>query len=440
MVYYIDPQNGSDSNAGTTPEMSWCTITGRVFEPGDQVLFRRGSVIRKALRLPGGSREGVITYGAYGDGPDPVVNPSVNAGKKELWTEERPGIWRFAGSLPGEMCNIVFNDGASFGNLRWSQEELKKPGEWYYTLLGHSMNEGEWERWGKGTLYLACDRNPADAWEQIELVHWGDRMVVEAEPYVVIENFTFEKSGVHGFSATRVHHVVIRHCTFRCIGGGVFDRKTKVRLGNAVEFWNGACDCTVEHCVFSDIYDSGVTHQGTYPESQVPARIRFCNNLFLRCGMAAYEWRGPASRDIVFENNICLYPGGPLSRQGEDGRRRTENERFNPMTGVSVLIWRLEQEIEPGEIYCTIRNNVFGQAPNDGGAISSGVDEAHMRRFVIEDNLYCQADGGTLIRMGTAPDPENTGKTWSAEQFAQYQQETGFDKDSRILDSGLFHG
>ncbi|SRR5699024_8629021 len=110
------------------------------------------------------------------------------------------------------------------------------------------------------------------------------------------------------------------------------------------------------------------------------------------------------------------------------------------MTGVSVLIWRLEQEIEPGEIYCTIRNNVFGQAPNDGGAISSGVDEAHMRRFVIEDNLYCQADGGTLIRMGTAPDPENTGKTWSAEQFAQYQQETGFDKDSRILDSGLFHG
>ena len=120
MVYYIDPQNGSDSNAGTIPEMPWCTITGRVFEPGDQVLFRRGSVIRKALRLPGGSREGVITYGAYGDGPDPVVNPSVNAGKKELWTEERPGIWRFAGSLPGEMCNIVFNDGASFGNLRWS--------------------------------------------------------------------------------------------------------------------------------------------------------------------------------------------------------------------------------------------------------------------------------------------------------------------------------
>ena len=101
MVYYIDPQNGSDSNAGTIPEMPWCTITGRVFEPGDQVLFRRGSVIRKALRLPGGSREGVITYGAYGDGPDPVVNPSVNAGKKELWTEERPVIWRFAGSLPG---------------------------------------------------------------------------------------------------------------------------------------------------------------------------------------------------------------------------------------------------------------------------------------------------------------------------------------------------
>ena len=67
------------------------------------------------------------------------------------------------------------------------------------------------------------------------------------------------------------------------------------------------------------------------------------------------------------------------------------------MTGVSVLIWRLEQEIEPGEIYCTIRNNVFGQAPDDGAAVSSGVDEAHMRRFVIENNLYCRSDGETLI-------------------------------------------
>ena len=47
-------------------------------------------MIRKALKLPGGSGEGVITYGAYGEGPDPVVNPSVDAGRKELWREEKP--------------------------------------------------------------------------------------------------------------------------------------------------------------------------------------------------------------------------------------------------------------------------------------------------------------------------------------------------------------
>ena len=66
MVYYIDPQNGNDNNSGMTPEAPWRIVAGRSFAPGDQVLFRRGSVIRKALKLPGGSGEGVITYGAYG--------------------------------------------------------------------------------------------------------------------------------------------------------------------------------------------------------------------------------------------------------------------------------------------------------------------------------------------------------------------------------------
>lgn len=103
---------------------------------------------------------------------------------------------------------------------------------------------------------------------------WGDRRAVSVQQYAVIENFTFEKSGVHGFSATHAHHVHIRNCTFRCIGGGVFDREQKVRLGNAVEFWNGASDCMVENCTFEDIYDTGITHQGN-SDSQLPAEIGF---------------------------------------------------------------------------------------------------------------------------------------------------------------------
>ena len=80
-----------------------------------------------------------------------------------------------------KICNIVFDDGASFGNLRWSQEDLKKPGEWYYTRLGHGVRyekPSQWPMWGNGTLYVCCPQNPASVYASIELVCWGDRMAV----------------------------------------------------------------------------------------------------------------------------------------------------------------------------------------------------------------------------------------------------------------------
>lgn len=424
MIYYVDPEMGNNQNNGFSENQPLLNIDEVVLNPGDTVLFKRGTVMKKCLFLQDGNENGFITYSAYGEGENPVVNPSLDASNPELWSEYKEGIWQFIGKLPREMCNIVFNNGEKFGNLRWSLDELTNDGEWYYTMLGHSMFEPNLDEWGKGTLYFACHDNPANFYDKIELVHWGDRQAVKAKRYVKIENFTFEKSGVHGFAAPMCDHIEIRHCKFRCIGGGIFDLPTKVRLGNGVEFWNGATDCYVEHCLFEDIYDSGVTHQGALPHSWIPERLYYRNNIFIRCGMAAYEWRGPSSKDVYFENNVCFQAGGAFTMQGEEPPRRTEI-KFAPATCVFVLIWLLEQGIPFHEKFCTIRNNVFYDAPPYGAAISTDVDNSFLRQFVIENNTYIQTDASPIART-------NNG-LYTAADFDKYQKENGLDANSRVI-------
>lgn len=425
MTYYVDPEHGCDGNTGLSEAAPIRHITGRAFQPGDAVLFKRGTVIREYLDLCPGSEEGYITYGAYGEGCNPAVNPSIDAGRPASWQEVEKGIWRFADPLPSEAANIIFNKGEAFGNLRWSREELKEPGEWTYTGLGESVASGRWgeEDFGGGELFLVCRENPADAYDSVEIAVFGKGRAITASHHVILENLTVENSGVHGFQAVKAHHIVIRNCIFRCIGGGVVRTSDRIRFGNAVEFWNGAQDCVVENNVMLRIYDSGVTHQGSPRESELPQRLYFRGNRFIECGLSAYEWRGPCSKDVYFENNVCMKAGGTFTMQGEPPPRAAEIPE-EPSSCVHVLIWKLDKELPAADTYCYIRGNVFMDAPVYGAAITSAIDGKYGRQFVIEDNLYYQADGAVLIRMN--------GVSYKREDFAAYQRKTGHDRNSRL--------
>lgn len=76
-AYYVDPKDGDDAGAGTSPEKPWKSI-GRVnaasFQPGDAILLKRGSRFDEGLRPKGnGSEKAWITLGAYGEGERPLV-------------------------------------------------------------------------------------------------------------------------------------------------------------------------------------------------------------------------------------------------------------------------------------------------------------------------------------------------------------------------------
>jgi Right handed beta helix region len=420
-TYYIDLSAGDDANDGLTPSRPLKTYATREFTGGDTLLFKRGTVVRDMLHTRNGSQNAPITYSAYGEGPKPVFLGSAPAGNPDHWVEERPSLWRYTQTFPSEVCNLIFNGGESCGNLRWQIEDLLHPGEWHYTGIGLSSHAefGTGTGHRPGILYLYSPTNPGRAYKSIECALWGQRQLAGGQHDITIENLSFQNGGVHGYQGTHARHITIRNCEFRFIGGAVWHRERRIRFGNGVEFWDGASDITVEGCLFDNIYDSGVTHQGGGTRN-IPERLYFRKNLFMNFGMAAYEFRDPG-QEVYFEHNTCINAGGGFSMQGDAPPR--QSEIYPQPMGHHVFIWHVDPKTQPGHVY--IRHNIFTQAPY-GSAIYSIIDPADEQKFILDHNLYWQTAGEMLIHM--------TGRSYRPSEFTRYQAATGQDAHSQVAE------
>jgi hypothetical protein len=76
--YYVDATSGRDSNNGLSQDFPWKSIAkvnSSSFNPGDQILFKRGDTWREELIVPSsGNSANPISFGAYGTGDNPVIN------------------------------------------------------------------------------------------------------------------------------------------------------------------------------------------------------------------------------------------------------------------------------------------------------------------------------------------------------------------------------
>ncbi|NLH15623.1 MAG: right-handed parallel beta-helix repeat-containing protein [Phycisphaerae bacterium] len=431
-TYHIDPVKGDDGNDGLTPSRPLKTYAGRELAAGDTVLFKRGSVIRDMLYTRNGREGAPIVYGAYGEGAKPAFLGSAAIGDPGQWAKQRPSLWRYTEPVPSEVCNLVFNGGRSCGILRWRIEDLQRPGEWHYTGLGTQR--------GGGDLYLCSPTNPGLAYTDIECVLWGQRRLVGGQSHIVLENLSFRNSGVHGYQESGTRQIVIRNCEFRFIGGAVWDLNRRIRFGNAVEFWDGAHDIRVEGCRFDNIYDSGVTHQGGGTRN-IPERLWFGNNLFVDCGLTAYECREPC-REVFFEHNTCINAGGGFSMQGDTPPR--PSDPYPQPVGYHVWAWLIDPGTQPGKVY--VRHNIF--YGGHGPAICLSIDPADDHKFVFDHNSYWQTTGQPVIHLGKGVKNwaeamtafQTTGKAidWGARrsyllsEFGHYQAESGQDGSSRV--------
>ena len=413
-TYYVDSHNGANNNDGlkeTAPVGDY-----RMIDPqaGDTVLFKRNTIMRDTLDAKSGTSKAKITYGAYGNGNKPAFYGSLNVSDKKDWIERAQGIWEYSGSIDDEVCNIIYNNGESYGTMRWAIEDLSETGDWFSPGIGKNSKKERniTEDNEKGSVYICSPFNPGILFTSIECALWGSRKLVSGKEHIVIKDLRFQNSGVHGYHETGASDVIIRNCEFANIGGAVWDGCIRVRFGNAVEFWDGANDILVEDCQFREIYDAGVTHQGGGIKN-VPERIRFSSNLFINCGFAAYESREP-SKEIFFEYNTCVNTGGGFSMQGED-KLRVSSLYPHPV-GNHVFMWMIDKGTQPGRVY--IRNNIFYEAPY-GCAVFSLIDPEDEANFVFDYNTYWQTKGKYIARI--------RGKYYRAGEFCKYQTESGND-------------
>ena len=95
-TWYVDSQGGDDAAAGTRPEAAVRSLeraNALDVRPGDRVLFRRGGLWRGTLRPKSGEPGRPVTYAAYGVGPKPILQQSLDRSRPEDWVREGDQIW-----------------------------------------------------------------------------------------------------------------------------------------------------------------------------------------------------------------------------------------------------------------------------------------------------------------------------------------------------------
>ena len=415
-TYYVDSSQGRPENSGCAMDQPVSDYRTLKIAPGDTVLFKRGTVTRCAVNSPDGEPGKVITFGAYGEGPKPIFMGSVNLSDASDWEESSPHIWRYTGTIPNEVCNLIFDHDRQCGVLAWTVEDLDAQGKWYYSLIGKQRNRPASEMQEPAELLLYSVQNPGEYYQEIECAIFGERKMLSAQKYVTFENLVLKYSGVHAYGQANADHVTIRNCEFYFIGGCVWDRHQRIRFGNGIELWDYGQDFVLDGCVFDNVYDSCVTHQGG-SNCRPPERVFFVNNIFKNYGMGAYEARDRIGIDTHFDGNICIGAGLGFSLQGETPPRKSE--LWPQPMGHHLFIWRIHHATEGGQI--SVRNNVFYESPY-GAAVYSTIAPEAEAQFDFANNRYYQTKEEYLIRWN--------GTNYGSSEFETYKRETGNDKGS----------
>ena len=281
------------------PETTLDDVNALDLAPGATVLFRRGCMWRGQLRVRSGTPGHPIRYGAWGEGPAPVIQPSLSAGDaaSAAWSDLGGGCWRYEAGAHVDVGNVVL-DGGESGCLfkRGSRADLLRDRDFWF--------DG-----ATGAVVVRSDAgNPGARWRSMELclkLHGMDQAAAHDVEY---DGLSVRFSAAHGIGGGGVARIAIRNCDVSWIGGGVLyidDFGNGVRYGNGIELWGGAEDVTVESCVVRQCWDAGITNQTNEPGS-AQRRIRWIGNVVSECEYSYEFWHqgeGGVAEDVVLEGN-----------------------------------------------------------------------------------------------------------------------------------------
>lgn len=410
-IYYIDVINGNPENDGLSEKKPISDYKMLNIKAGDTVLFKRNSFIRGKLNISEGQEGKPVTYSAYGEGTLPTFCGSINLNDEKLWSEESKNIWLCSSDQIDEAANFIFNKSDLCGTLKWKKEDLKEQGDFFDTCFGVSNDCKKVQMEHK--TYLYSEKNPALFYSDIECAVCNNRCLANNGHDIIFKNLRFINNGLHAIAGeSGSKNIKIENCGFEFIGGAVYDDKKRIRYGNAVEFWNTAKNIEINSCYFNDIYDSGVTHQGV--ERCSPADKFIINdNVFIKCGMAAYEQRDRMPKFASFCNNICINAGEGFSKNGVSMPRLSEIWP-QPM-GHHIFLWRICKATDGGLL--EVKNNIFYNAKY-GAAIYSIISEEAEKQIQLENNIYYTENTNLINR-------------WHDKEYSTFDEYKVYDKNCR---------
>ena len=429
-IYYVDSQNGSDANAGTSPEQAWQTlekVNNADLKPGDQVTFVRGGLWRGTLRPKSGLADGgKIIYASYGNPklPKPRFYGSKPLNKPTDWQQIEPGLWRTVepASDPApsawlaDVGNLIF-DGKKAGVKRWSKEELKNDDDFWFELETRHV-------------WLVCEKNPAAKYAEIEAALRRNHVVdLNGVHHVFISGLDVRYGDSHGFGGSGNSHIDIFHCDISWIGGGhQFTRPdgVPVRYGNGIEFWANAHSHTVVGCRLWEIYDAALTNQGDGTNKQ--RNISYLNNIIWNCEYSFEYWNRDETSvtdEIMFRGNTCRNAGGGWGhsqRPDPNGRHLMFYETTAKTTNFSVME---NMFINATESILRVDSRRGQEQPAELSNAAQQNDEhgvAWVKELFMVNNIWVQQpDEGRMLVL------------WQSEKiddFEQYRQKTDLDQDS----------
>lgn len=199
-----------------------------------------------------------------------------------------------------DVGNIIFNDGESCGIKVFNESELTSQNRFWYDKNNH-------------TLKMYSTKNPATMHRKIECAITRNIINESNKSYVVYKGLDLRYGGAHGIGGDNTHNIKILNCDISYIGGGELTGQTysPARYGNGIEFWNNAHDNLVDGCNIWQIYDSGVTNQGTGSGIQ-QYNITYRNNTIKNTEWSYEYWNAGTNTktyNILFDNNICSNAG-----------------------------------------------------------------------------------------------------------------------------------
>ncbi|NOY82850.1 MAG: hypothetical protein GXP31_17775 [Kiritimatiellaeota bacterium] len=399
--YYVS-NSGNDDNPGTTPAQAWrslAKINAFRFAPGDVIRFEKGGVWRGQLIPCSGGKEGHVTYTSYGTGPKPQLLGSVEKNEPSDWEPVGEDTWQ-TGPFPVDVGNIIFNNGETCGNKVWEGAALDRQNQFWYDRQSKMVK-------------IYSRHNPATLYDDIECALTRHIISESGRSYVVYDSLHLAYGAAHGIGGSGMHDIIIRNCDLCFIGGGCqAARKTRngwryTRYGNGIEFWSGAHDIIVENCRIWDIYDAGLTNQGSKKNSQY--NIVYRNNTIWNCRYSFEYWNRPktsTTHDIYFENNVCYNAGGGWSG------------------GIGAHLMFFGNSARTYNFF--VRNNIFHTARSWSVVIADGW--SGLENLVLDDNVYFQPSHIPLVRWRSWGDE----KLFLPRDFDVYKKVSGKDAKSRL--------